>query len=85
MPITAACGVLLHRYPHKLVAEWSAPVKLESAMKTREMTNDVLNDETLESVAGGIWDDGGCIPDFLGKLLQKILHPSNPGGPINAK
>jgi hypothetical protein len=49
-----------------------------------EMTNEVLNDETLETVAGGIWDDGGCIPDILGKLLQKILHPSKPGGPINA-
>jgi hypothetical protein len=54
-------------------------------MKTREMTNDVLNDKALESVAGGFWDDGGCIPDFPGKLLQKILHPSKPGGPINAK
>jgi hypothetical protein len=54
-------------------------------MKTREMTNDVLNDKALESVAGGFWDDGGCIPDILGKLLQKILHPSKPGGPINAK
>jgi hypothetical protein len=56
-------------------------------MKTREMTNDVLNDKALESVAGGVIDDGGCtpLPDFLNKLLQKILHPSKPGGPINAK
>jgi dsRNA-specific ribonuclease len=61
--------------------------KLESTMKTREMTNEALNDEALESVAGGIWEDGGCtpLPDLLNKLLKQILHPSNPGGPINAK
>ena len=63
------------------------PHKLESTMNTREMTNEVLNDETLESVAGGFWDDGGCtpLPDLLNKLLKQILHPSHPGGPINAK
>ena len=55
-------------------------------MKTREMTNDLLNDETLESVAGGLINDGGCtLPDFLAKWLEKILHPSKPGGPINTK
>ena len=55
-------------------------------MKTFEKTLDeALNDEALESVAGGFWDDGGCIPDFLNKILKHILHPSNPGGPINAK
>jgi len=54
-------------------------------MKSREMTNEVLNDQTLEAVAGGVINDGGCIPDFLSKLLEKILHPSKPGGPIRAQ
>ena len=68
-----------------LVAEWSAPQKLERTMKIRELTNEALNDETLEAVAGGVINDGGCIPDFLSKLLEKILHPSKPGGPIRAQ
>ena len=54
-------------------------------MKSREMTNEVLNDQTLEAVAGGVINDGGCIPDFLSKLLEKILHPPKPGGPIRAQ
>src|SRR3981189_185525 len=59
--------------------------RLESTMKTREMTNEVLNDETLESVAGSFWVDGGCIPDILGTWLHEVLHPTKPGGPINTK
>jgi hypothetical protein len=56
-------------------------------MKIRELTNETLNDETLESVAGGFINDGGCtpLPDFLSKLLKQILHPSKPGGPIHSQ
>jgi hypothetical protein len=70
-----------------LEAEWSAPQKLERTMKIRELTNEALNDETLESVAGGFINDGGCtpLPDLLSKLLKPILHPSKPGGPIHAQ
>ena len=56
--------------------------KLESTMKTREKTNDALNDEALDFVAGGFWDDGGCTP--LGDFIKRILHPPKPGGPINS-
>jgi hypothetical protein len=61
--------------------------KLENTMKTREKTNDVhseLNDEALESVAGGFWDDGGCTPTLI-DFLKHILHLPKPGGPINSR
>jgi hypothetical protein len=84
--VTAMRGVLQHNDTHKSAAEWSAPQTLERTMKTLEKTfEETLNDEALESVAGGVWDDGGCIPDFLNKILKQILHPSKPGGPINVR
>jgi hypothetical protein len=73
-------------YPHTLVAEWTATRKTESLMNTREKTNtEALNDEALDRVAGGIWDDGGCTPNPLAEILKHILHPPKPGGPINAR
>src|SRR5882724_9888238 len=45
--------------------------KLESTMKIREKTNDeALNDEALDFVAGGFWDDDGCTP--LANILKHI-------------
>jgi hypothetical protein len=66
-------------YPHTLRQNGPPLEKLENTMKTREKTNDAhseLNDEALEYVAGGMWDDGGCtpFPDIL-KLLAKVWKP----------
>ena len=36
--------------------------------------------EALDSVAGGVWDDGGCTPSII-DLLKHILHPTKPSGP----
>ena len=51
-------------------------------MKTLEKINydEALNDEALDSVAGGVWDDGGCTPSII-DLLKHILHPTKPSGP----
>ena len=56
-------------------------------MKIFENTKDehsALNDEALDLVAAGFWDDNGCTP--LMDLINRILHPSTkPGGPINSR
>jgi hypothetical protein len=53
-------------------------------MKILEKTSDeALNDEALDFVAGGFWDDNGCTP--LIDFLKHILHPTKPGGPINSR
>jgi hypothetical protein len=55
-------------------------------MNTRELTNnEALNDEALNVVAGGFYNDGGCTTTWLTDLLNRILHPQKPGGPINSK
>jgi len=53
-------------------------------MKIRENTNhEALNDEALDLVAGGFWDDGGCTTStFLADLLKRVLHLPKSTGPI---
>ena len=54
-------------------------------MKTREKTHtEALNDEALDRVAGGIWDDGGCIAIRLLDFVNQFLLPPKGGGPIYA-